>query len=665
MVQETESSTGTHPGPGRHAVPWYRSLRTRLLLWIGTGCVAVLLAATLIVQARSGQLLLAQSDREIRTLAEQTALALGATLESVQTSAATLSESVRGVGRARQTLDVLLRATVAGDPDIAGAMLILEPDALADGDAGYDWYVRRDGKRYHTQPMRYPGYDYHEQPWWKRTVGEGQTWWSEPYRNAATGDEMFVTYNLPVYRDRADAGARPVGMVSLDVPVSRLRALVGQQSIHSPVQRIVFSPERLFVVHPSPALALRTRLDDRVGTVRDGALQPLLAAVLERRIADVTYVDPATQARRIGLVYPVPGQAWTVGVSVSEQYALNLLERTTRTVIVGSLLAIATLLLVLWLIARPITRPLLALSDSAGHFAGGEFDWPLPHTVRRDEVGLLARALERARTSIKDQFGQIERLARSRQRLESELSIARDIQLAMLPPAPTLVAEGHRLQAHAQLEAARAVGGDFYTFLERDAHTLWFAIGDVSGKGVPAALFMARAMTVLEVAAGLGGSPADALRVAAERLIEGNDACMFATVLCGTVDAGSGEIALSSAGHEPPVLLHADGRRSLVEVPTAPPLGVEVAGHYPLWHGRLQPGDALLAYTDGITEAFDGERQAFGADRLLAALVPGLDARGLCESLVAATHGFVAGAAQSDDITVLALSFDPSGQGDG
>lgn len=139
----------------------------------------------------------------------------------------------------------------------------------------------------------------------------------------------------------------------------------------------------------------------------------------------------------------------------------------------------------------------------------------------------------------------------------------------------------------------------------------------------------------------------------------------FAIALCGTVDVGSGEVALSSAGHEPAVLLHADGRRDLVEVPTAPPLGIEVAGHYPLWRGRLQPGDALVAYTDGITEAFDGERQAFGADRLLTALIPGLDARVLCESLVAATHDFVSGAAQSDDITVLALSFGPSGQGDG
>ncbi|HEY5804571.1 MAG TPA: SpoIIE family protein phosphatase [Lysobacter sp.] len=645
------------------AVPWYRSLRTRLVLWTCVGCVAVLLGATFLVQARSAQLLAAQSDREIRTLAEQTALALHATLESVEVGATTLGEAVRGVGRAPHTLDALLRATVAGDDDIEGAMLILEHGALDSSDAAYSWYVRREGKGFYTQPMRSRGYDYHDQPWWKRTISEGRGWWSEPYRNAATGGQMFVTYNRPIRRDPDDPASVPVGLVSLDVPVSRLRTLIGKQSIDSPVLRIVLSPEHLYVVHPSPELELKVRLDERVRQVDGQVLQPLLDAVRQRRSADVTYLDPVTHIRRIGLVQPVPDSAWTVAVSVSEQYAQDALRRTTRTVIAGGLVAVLVLVLLLWLIARPITRPLLALTSSAGHFAAGEFDWPLPHTTRRDEVGLLARAFDRARGSIKSQLAEIERMARSRQKLESELSIARDIQLAMLPAAPTLHADGHCLQAHALLEPAKAVGGDFYTFFVRDERVLWFVIGDVSDKGVPAALFMARAMTVLELATGLGGTPDKALRVAAARLVEGNDTCMFATVLCGAIDAGSGEMVLASAGHEAPVLLHADGRREFIEVPTGPPLGVDIADHYPHWRGTLRPGDALVAYTDGISEALDPALEAFGAERLLATLPTGGDARDACDALLAATRTFAAGAGQSDDITVLTLSFDPPARG--
>lgn len=660
MAPNAQATPGSlHGATTAQTVPWYRSLRTRLLLWICVGCVAVLVTATLLVQARSAQLLRAQSEREIHTLAEQTALSLHATLESVEVGAATLAEGVHGVGRDPRTLDALLRATVAGDDDIAGAMLILEPGALDDGDAAYSWYVRREGNGYYTQPMRSRDYDYHDQPWWKRTVAEGRPWWSEPYRNAATGDAMFVTHNRPLRRNPDDLASPVVGMVSLDVPVERLRALVGQQSADSPVQRIVMSPERLYVVHPVAWMALKAHLDERARAT-GGALQPLLDATRERRGAQVTYDDPVTSQRRIARVEPVPGSDWTVAVSVSEEYALKQLHRTTRAVIAGGLLAVALLVLVLWLIARPITRPLVALTASAGHFAAGEFDWPLPHTTRRDEVGLLARAYDRARSSIKTQLGEIERMARSRQKLESELSIARDIQLAMLPAAPVLHADGMRLQAHAHLEPAKAVGGDFYTFFERDARTLWFVVGDVSDKGVPAALFMARAMTVLEVAAGQGGSPARALRMAAQRLVEGNDTCMFATVLCGVIDAGTGTLTLASAGHERPVLVHADGRREWIDVPTGPPLGVDVADDYPVWQGLLEPGAALVAYTDGITEALDRGEHAFGEERLLAALSGGRDARTLCESLVAAAHRFADGAPQSDDITVLALSFSAS-----
>jgi sigma-B regulation protein RsbU (phosphoserine phosphatase) len=250
---------------------------------------------------------------------------------------------------------------------------------------------------------------------------------------------------------------------------------------------------------------------------------------------------------------------------------------------------------------------------------------------------------------------EIQEMSAARQKLESELDIARDIQQAMLPSARTLGANGIRLQAHAWLEPAKAVGGDFYSFFERDRDTLWFAIGDVSDKGVPAALFMARTVTVLEVAAGLGGTPENALKEAARRLLEGNDTCMFATVLCGLIDARSGEFALASAGHEPPVLLRATGDAEFVDMSSGPPLGVDLAEHYAIWRGQLHSGDSLVAYTDGVTEAFDTDNRPFGGDRLLAALRAGMDAGTLCDTLVADVRRFVADATQSDDITVLAL----------
>ncbi|TWI05955.1 sigma-B regulation protein RsbU (phosphoserine phosphatase) [Luteimonas cucumeris] len=658
MSQHSDASASTpaHTAHGRgdDRVRWYRSLRTRLLLWTSLGAALLLLAGTLLIYASLRELLVAQSRQEVRGLAEQGARTLEATLGSVTVSARTLAASVRGIGMAPRELDAVLRAAVEGDPDIAGAMLILEPGALADGDPGHSWYVRRDGDGYYVQPMLYAGYDYHDQPWWPRTIEGGRPWWSEPYRNNATGSEYFVTYNLPL---RRTPDAAPVGMVSLDVPVQRLRELVATGAENDPIQRLLLSPERLYVLHPRRELEMTTHADEQARQPRYRPLQPLLDAARARRAAELDYPDPRSGDTHLALVRPIGDSGWTLGLSVSENYVLGQLRQTTRGVIIGGLAAIALMLLLLQLVARRITGPLASLTESARHFDAGEFDRPLPHTGRDDEVGLMARAFDHARGSIRTQMAQIEEMATARQKLDSELSIARDIQRAMLPGDRMLRHGTHVLQAQAVLEPAKAVGGDFYCFFERGDAALWFAIGDVSDKGVPAALFMARSITVLEVAAGRGGTPAEALREAAARLAGNNDTCMFATVLCGVVDLASGELILASAGHEPPLLRRADGDTAFLALEPGPPLGFEADVRYDSWQGRLRPGDALVAYTDGITEAFDVDLQAFGSERLLQVAGDAADPATLCARIVAAAHAFAGGAPQSDDLTVLALSF--------
>ncbi|HET6397727.1 MAG TPA: SpoIIE family protein phosphatase, partial [Pseudoxanthomonas sp.] len=188
-----------------------------------------------------------------------------------------------------------------------------------------------------------------------------------------------------------------------------------------------------------------------------------------------------------------------------------------------------------------------ALSRSAAHAISGERDVPLEQQQRQDEVGLLARSLEQARRSILAQMREIEQMGAARQKLESELSIARDIQRAMLPSGRVIDRGREHVEAQALLEPAKAVGGDFYNFIERGASELWFVIGDVSDKGVPAALFMARTVTMLEVAIQTAGTPAEALAETSRRLVQGNDTCMFATVLCGRLDVHSGALWLASA----------------------------------------------------------------------------------------------------------------------
>lgn len=652
----------SHPaGP----IPWRRSLRTRLALWTSLTSILLLAAVALIFYLAVRGVLIANTQAEMRGLSQQAAGGLEATLDSVQVSGRTLAGAASGLGRQPLDLRALMKATLDADPDIAGVMIAMEPGRLGPDDPGFDWYVRRQGEATFESRIAELGYaDFRIEPWYTRTVGTGQSWWSEAYANDATAGDQFVTYNLPLYRP-GEAGNGAIGMVSVDVPVRRLRAQLGRLVEDPALRPMLFSPEHQFLINPTQGY--RGPVDAVIQDQGRSDLAPL-ADALKRRMAlefvhDAPGEDGADPQRHYSFVQPVGDSGWSFALSVPEQVILARLDTVTLWGLGGGLLGV---LLCVWAVRRHasrIARPIEDLTDSAGHLARGEFDYPLRHTDRRDEVGVMARAFDSARTSIKQQLQEIADMGAARQKLEAELDIARDIQRGMLPPGGRLRANGSGVEWQGLLEPAKAVGGDFYNVFRRDGHVLWFVIGDVSDKGVPAALFMARTMTVLEVAAEAGGSPGAALAEAAEHLAQRNETCMFATVLCGVLDLRGGRLSLASAGHEPPVLLHRDGRRELLPVPTAGPLGVDVAGHYPVWHGRLDPGDTLLLYTDGITEAFDEHEQAFGEDRMLAALEPVLEPAALCNTLAQAVHEFAGNAPQSDDITLLALRYhgDPEG----
>lgn len=654
-MDRTESLTAPTPPRliARDAHPpvsWRDSLRTKLMLWFGVLVGVLLLIGFVVAFLIARQQIIAGAQDKTRYETAQTADRLLASMESVRITGAAMIGLFNSLALDREATIKAMEALLDADASAVGGLIALEPGVLRDG-LPMAYYVGVERRGVADRDLIAIGYDAHRQPWYRRTLSADAPWWSEPYYNETAGGHWMSTLNLPL---RGRDGSR-LGMVSLDVPIARWAELV-EPLHHIHGQRpALFAPEGTVTLHADPNVALKTTLRRYIASAGRSDLTEMAAAQAQRRRFEFTHVLPLTGETRFSVLEPIGKTGWSLQVSMSHKPLLAALKRTI--VQLAAIVSIALLLITLLVrrMAARITTPLSDLTGSASHFAAGEFDYPLHQTERRDEVGVMARAFDNARGSIKRQIVEIQDMSTARQKIESELDIAREIQLAMLPGARVLGADEWRLQANARLEPAKAVGGDFYSFFERDTHTLWFAIGDVSDKGVPAALFMARTMTVLEIAAGRGGSPGIALQEAAQRLLEGNDTCMFATVMCGLIDARSGELALASAGHEPPVLLRADGSAEFVDLPSGPPLGIAADEHYPIWRGRLRNGEALVAYTDGITEAFDAQQQPFGGDRLLASLRGSNDASTLCSALVADVHRFAADAPQSDDITVLSL----------
>ena len=598
-VPGTPGGVAPVPTPGR--VRWRDSLRTRMVLWSSMVNAGLLLLTALAFYLGARALIVQNARAEADSLARQTVRSLEATLESVQVSGRTLAASATGVGAQPSSLRSLLVASLAGDPDIAGAMIIIEPGLLPGDPDGFTWYIRRDGARLVEQSVADLGYDYKVMPWFERTKGASGPWWSEPYANAATAGEYFATYNLPLRAPGAASRGPVVGMVSLDVPLERLAALVGGLN-GAGLQPMLFSPEGLAVVHPDREVQMRRSAAELVPLPGGGGLAPLATAIARRAPARFDHHD-ADGAALGTVAMPVADSGWTFALTTSDQHFLHRLDRVALAVALASLVA---LLVALWLARRysgAIASPIERLTDSAHHFSEGDFDYPLPFVERDDEVGVMARAFDAARGSIKDQMREIGAMASARQKLESELSIARDIQQSMLPAGRGFDTAHMHVEAHALLEPASEVGGDFYQFSELEPGVLWFAIGDVSDKGIPAALFMARTLTVLEQQARRHGSPDRILAAASVRLAENNETCMFATVLCGRLEVASGRFALASAGHDPPLLLHPDGRAELLSLDGGGPLGFEPGTAFPLYEGVLVAGSTLVGYTDGVTEA--------------------------------------------------------------
>jgi len=215
------------------------------------------------------------------------------------------------------------------------------------------------------------------------------------------------------------------------------------------------------------------------------------------------------------------------------------------------------------------------------------------------------------------------------------------------------------VQAYAIMEPAKDVGGDFYDAFFAAPGLLFVAVGDVAGKGVPAALFMARTITQMRMEVVRRRSPSEVLEAVNRALCEGNDAGMFVTLFCGILDTDTGQFDYANAGHNPPLLLTTDARHAFLKLRKGIVAGIMENAPYVTDSLQLAAGQSVLLYTDGVTEAMNAQEEFYTEERLLAKLQELVwdDPRVLVDSLRADIAEFVRDAPQADDITMLALRY--------
>ena len=396
----------------------------------------------------------------------------------------------------------------------------------------------------------------------------------------------------------------------------------------------------------------------------------LLATMADGRTRWAEYNDPT------GIYHSVfvrrstsSGRPYVVGVDVPAGFVQDRLRVTALRSLefgLGCLLATG---FGLWVMVSRVVRPLRALTTHTDRLAQAGFRWDEEARRQmaaisagtRDEVGRLAHVLTGMERKLRDYIVTLTETTAAQERMQSELAIARDIQMGLLPPLTPEVTTRRDLALHAVMIPAKEVGGDLYDVFMLDDERLFFLIGDVSDKGVPAALFMAVTMTLFKAHASDPHLTIDGVVSRVNRdLTSGNPWQLFVTALAGILETRSGRITYCDAGHLPPFLLRADGGVEEVEKRAGLALACDGEYRYRCGTVTLGRGDSIIAYTDGVTEAMDEGQHQLGCTGLREALEACGATAGperLTEALVARVRAHSGSAPQSDDIAILAIQY--------
>ena len=353
----------------------------------------------------------------------------------------------------------------------------------------------------------------------------------------------------------------------------------------------------------------------------------------------------------VGLTYDL--------TSINEQIRSETMNDTAAAVLGQLGLSVICMLMVYFLALKPLKTVQANIRRYRETKDGLAVKADLSRVNSKNEIGELTKDIIELTEEIDNYVDEIETITSEKQRIESELDMARRIQLSMMPNLFPPFPERKEFYLHAYVDPAREVGGDFYDYFFIDDDHLCLVIADVSGKGVPAALFMMAAKIIPKSSAMQGKSPAEILTATNRAICENNPQDMFVTVWLGVLELSTGNLTAVNAGHEYPAVKRADGRFEVIKTKHSLFIGGMDDVTYKEYELDLKPGDKIFVYTDGLPEATDSAGEMLGMDRMTDALNEYLDEkpRPLIEGMRESVNKFVKDAEQFDDITMMCLEY--------
>lgn len=633
----------------------FKSLTTRLIFWILVLGGGVTAATFVVVQRLSRDMAVRGAEREAVRATEAAVNQTEEVLRSIEEGTRVLAVMLETTSPEAGQIEELLRRFVTGNPHVYGSAAAFARQAFSPARERFAPYLHRraaGASEMAAADLATPTYRYWERDWYLEPTLSRQPRWSEPYFDEGGGNVTMVTYSVPVFGPAAEVRA----VVTADVDLAWVARLARHLRVGRSGYAILLSREGRLLAHPELSDASSSFVNQLDPDVRR-RVEPFVGRMLSGGSGFEPLHVPGGAFR---LTYArVEPAGWSLGMVYPEKELMEGVTRLQALQATLGVIGLAALAAVVVALSRRLTAPLRVLAQKARIISEGDLDVPLPEVRSRDELGALSSAFDEMRRSLKVHIEELQNATARRERAESELRTARRIQMAMLPKAAA-GGPGEAYALAARLVPARAIGGDLYDHFVRDGK-VYFLVADVSGKGVPAALFMARAKALFEAAAAYEVEPATILRHLNEGLCRENEEGMYVTAVCGILDGGTGELALAVAGHDPP--LHAGGGRSPrpLDIDGGPVLGLMPDAVFPTTRVRLSQGEEVVLFTDGVTDARDPSDGMFGQERLQEAVgsAAAEGAHAVTLAVLSVVEGFAAGAAQADDITILTLQHRP------
>jgi sigma-B regulation protein RsbU (phosphoserine phosphatase) len=590
-------------------------------------------------------------ERLANKTAQATVTKVDTVLHSVSSNADSLAAVVSAPDISRQHIRQMIKAFVQSNDEIFGMTVALEPGVLSGVADDFAPYYFKDGSDINYTDLTADSYRYKNWPWYRDAKQANTSAWSEPYVDEGGGNVHMVTYSTPIYLPSRDSGHKIfAGVATADIKLSWLDEVIHHSKIGESGFGFIISNNDTIIAHPDKSLHMKLLGETRISTEN-----------WER------YLDSKSSTKAIHFSTPcnyrdgrcwvaiktLNSSGWKIIIILPEQELTADINALTQKISAIAIAGLIVLFFVIIYITRTLTSPLGKLTLATKDIGAGNLDIELPATERSDEISALTKDFNTMRHALKNHIAEIQETTAKQQKLESEIQIAKDIQMSMIPGAGHVAEKQTNHQLYALLRPAHSVGGDLYYYQQFD-DKLHFIIGDVSDKGIPAALFMAKTVTLYTRALKDKLSPGETLTMMNDLLAKNNDACMFVTALCGTLKLNDGTITMANAGHMNPIVKEQNNTTE-IDIKGATALGLMEGLEYTNVQFKLEKNSALIMYTDGISEAHNKNGDQYTDEKLIHTIAD-LETTApdnIGNSIINEVDSFAADTEQFDDITLL------------